>query len=44
MEVIIKELGAKIDAMKNESATKAELIEVMSKIANITLIFHVLIF
>ena len=35
MEGIIKELGTKIDAMKNESATKAELIEVMSKIADL---------
>ena len=35
MEEIIKELGTKIDAMKNESATKAELIEVMSKIADL---------
>ena len=35
MEEIIKELGAKIDAMKNESVTKAELIEVMSKIADL---------
>jgi HK97 family phage major capsid protein len=32
---IIKELGEKIDAMKNESVTKAELIEVMSKIADL---------
>ena len=35
MEGIIKELGTKIDAMKNESVTKAELIEVMSKIADL---------
>ena len=35
MEEIIKELGTKIDAMKNESVTKAELIEVMSKIADL---------
>lgn len=34
-EDLIKELGTKIDAMKNESATKAELIEVMSKIADL---------
>lgn len=35
MEEIIKELGTKIDAMKNESVSKAELIEVMSKIADL---------
>ena len=35
MEEIIKELGTKIDSMKNESVTKAELIEVMSKIADL---------
>lgn len=35
MEEIIKELGTKIDAMKNESVTKTELIEVMSKIADL---------
>ena len=34
-EDLIKELGTKIDAMKNESVTKAELIEVMSKIADL---------
>ena len=32
MEDLIKELGGKIDAMKNETVTKAELIEVMSKV------------
>ena len=35
MEEIIKELGVKIDAMKNESVTKAELIEVMSKLKDL---------
>jgi len=35
MEEIIKELGVKIDAMKNESVTKAELIETMSKIKDL---------
>jgi HK97 family phage major capsid protein len=32
MEEIIKELGQKIDAMKNETVSKAELIEVLSKV------------
>ena len=32
MEEIIKELGVKIDTMKNETVSKAELIEVMSKV------------
>ena len=32
MEEIIKELGLKIDAMKNETVSKAELIELMSKV------------
>jgi len=32
MEEIIKELGVKIDSMKNETVSKTELIEVMSKI------------
>ncbi len=31
-EDLIKELGLKIDAMKNDSVTKAELIEIMSKV------------
>jgi len=31
-EELIKELGAKIDAFKNETCTKAELIELMSKV------------
>lgn len=35
MEEIIKELGLKIDSMKNETVSKAELIEVMSKISNL---------
>ena len=35
MEEIIKELGLKIDAMKNESVTKAELIEMMSKVKDL---------
>lgn len=35
MEEIIKELGLKIDQMKENSASKAELIEVMSKIADL---------
>ena len=32
MDEIIKELGVKIDQMKNESVSKAELIEIMSKV------------
>ena len=32
MEEIIKELGLKIDAMKNETVTKAELLQVMSEV------------
>ena len=32
MEEIIKELGQKIDAMKNETVSKSELIEVLSKV------------
>jgi len=32
MEEIIKELGLKIDAMKNETVSKSELIEVLSKV------------
>jgi HK97 family phage major capsid protein len=32
MEEIIKDLGHKIDAMKNEAVSKAELIEVLSKV------------
>jgi len=32
MEEIIKDLGQKIDAMKNETVSKAELIEVLSKV------------
>lgn len=35
MEEIIKELGTKIDAMKNESVSKAELIKVMSEVADL---------
>ena len=35
MEEIIKELGLKIDAMKNESVSKAELIKVMSEVADL---------
>lgn len=35
MEEIIKELGVKIDSMKNETVSKTELIEVMSKIKDI---------
>lgn len=35
MEEIIKELGLKIDAMKNESVSKAELIEMMSKVKDL---------
>ena len=35
MEEIIKELGLKIDAMKNESVSKAELIETMSKVKDL---------
>jgi HK97 family phage major capsid protein len=35
MEEIIKELGLKIDAMKNDSVTKAELIETMSKVKDL---------
>lgn len=32
MEDLIKEISAKVDAMKNESVSKAELIEIMSKV------------
>jgi len=35
MEEIIKELGLKIDAMKNETVSKAELIKVMSEVADL---------
>ena len=35
MEEIIKELGLKIDAMKNESVSKAELIEVLSAVKDL---------
>jgi len=35
MEEIIKELGQKIDAMKNETVSKAELIKVMSEVADL---------
>lgn len=35
MEEIIKQLGEKIDLMKNESVSKAELIQVMSEIADL---------
>lgn len=35
MEEIIKELGLKIDAMKTESVSKAELIEIMSKVTDL---------
>lgn len=35
MEEIIKELGLKIDAMKTETVSKAELIEVMSKVKDL---------
>ena len=35
MEEIIKELGLKIDAMKNESVSKAELIETLSKVKDL---------
>lgn len=35
MEEIIKELGLKIDAMKNETVSKAELIELMSKVKDL---------
>lgn len=35
MEEIIKELGLKIDAMKNETVSKAELIELMSKVSDL---------
>jgi HK97 family phage major capsid protein len=35
MEEIIKELGVKIDSMKNETVSKTELIEVMSKIKDL---------
>jgi HK97 family phage major capsid protein len=35
MEEIIKDLGIKIDSMKNETVSKAELIEVMSKIKDL---------
>jgi HK97 family phage major capsid protein len=35
MEEIIKELGLKIDAMKNDSVSKAELIETLSKVKDL---------
>lgn len=35
MEEIIKELGLKIDAMKNETVSKTELIELMSKVKDL---------
>ena len=35
MEEIIKELGLKIDAMKNDTVSKAELIETMSKVKDL---------
>ena len=35
MEEIIKELGTKIDQMKNETVSKAELIKVMSEVADL---------
>ena len=35
MEGIIKELGLKIDAMKNETVSKTELIEAMSKVSEL---------
>ncbi len=35
MEEIIKELGLKIDAMKKETVSKAELIELMSKVQSL---------
>ena len=35
MEEIIKELGLKIDAMKTNSVSKAELIEIMSKVSSL---------
>jgi len=35
MEEIIKELGLKIDAMKNETVSKSELIEVLSKVKDL---------
>ena len=35
MEEIIKELGQKIDAMKNETVSKTELIEVLSKVKDL---------
>ncbi len=35
MEEIIKELGQKIDAMKNETVSKSELIEVLSKVKDL---------
>lgn len=35
MEEIIKELGLKIDAMKNETVSKSELIELMSKVKDL---------
>ena len=35
MEEIIKELGLKIDAMKNETVSKTELIELMSKVSDL---------
>lgn len=35
MDEIIKELGLKIDAMKNETVSKSELIEVLSKVKDL---------
>jgi HK97 family phage major capsid protein len=35
MEEIVKELGVKIDAMKNDTVTKAELIEMLSKVKDL---------
>ena len=35
MEEIIKQLGLKIDAMKNETVSKTELIELMSKVSDL---------
>jgi len=35
MEEIIKELGLKIDAMKNETVSKSELIEILSKVKDL---------
>jgi HK97 family phage major capsid protein len=35
MEEIIKELGLKIDAMKSETVSKSELIEIMSKVSEL---------